>query len=377
MKKQNNSSRKAKIALWIVGVVLLNISVTWLSFQYFEAQKNIVIQKNAEIQKNIQLEEGTIMVGENAKITGDISLAHGSILLNQNVHLSGNISSGQGDVQLNENVIIQGNITLQKGDLKIKKGSHVKGNVTVVEGNVRLEDDTVIEGSLAVNSGQMEKHSTSLILKEKPDIFITYDYPKALEYFDVLPEEHKEAVGYIFLTQNFNTSIRDENIKKPEDYFEGIYFYQNKKLQRMSPDQPEAEKFFKRAQKFFKDLPERRLGPYSVGATTQKYANNSKKADIYIPTQNSYYTFIHEMGHVMDFKENFSDYHTPKYPFISVEAAVSSYGATHPGEDFAEAYKYYVISAGQFKNLIAENPERQAKYDFLKKYVFSGREYKS
>lgn len=348
----------AKIIVVIAATLLLNILITYISFRFFDAQRNIVIQNDTEFQQDIALQEGTIIIGKNATVRGDITLAEGTVLLD-------------------ENTTILGNVTVQNGQLKIKKGSQIKGNVALDKGTIRLEEGSVIEGNLKLENGQMEKHSTAAVLKEKPDIFITYDYPKALAYFDVLPEEHKEAIGYIFLTKNFNTSIREDTVQKPEDYFEGIYFYQDKKLQRISPDQPEAEKFFKRAQKFFKDLPERRLGPFSVGATTKNYAHNPKKADIYVPIENSYYTFIHEVGHVMDFKENFSDYHTPKYPFISAEVAVSSYGGTHPGEDFAEAYKHYIISSQYFKDLIAESPERQAKYDFLRQYVFHEKEYKS
>ena len=72
---------------------------------------------------------------------------------------------------------------------------------------------------------------------------------------------------------------------------------------------------------------------------------------------------------------DFSDFHQPAYPFISHEAALNSYGATHPGEDFAEAYKYYALTPSYFEELIQQAPERQQKYDFLKHYVFKGKEY--
>ena len=138
-----------------------------------------------------------------------------------------------------------------------------------------------------------------------------------------------------------------------------------------------TQPFFDKAKDFFTKLPERMLGTHGVGATTIRFSINPKKADVYIPSDGSDYVFIHEMGHVQDFQENFSDFKIPRYPFLKKELAVSSYGSTHPGEDFAEAYLYYIMSHHYFSELIEENPEIQQKYYYLKKYVFAGKEFNS
>jgi len=44
---------------------------------------------------------------------------------------------------------------------------------------------------------------------------------------------------------------------------------------------------------------------------------------------------------------------------------------THLREDFAEAYRLYMMNEEGFLALIKDNPERQKKYDFLKEYVFN------
>lgn len=53
----------------------------------------------------------------------------------------------------------------------------------------------------------------------------------------------------------------------------------------------------------------------------------------------------------------------------------SVYGTTDPFEDFAEAYALYVTYGPQFKKLGASCPTFAAKYDFMKTYVFEGKEF--
>lgn len=346
-----------KKIFFILGIILLNIFITYGLIHYFVLSKNILITENTTLERDIGLTEESL------------TLEKGSLL-------KGNIELAEGRIYLDEQARIEGDISLGKGELIVGKNASIKGTVTITAGRIRLEENASIEGDLILKEGELQKHSSSQVTGQKPNIYRTYDWPKVLAYFDVLPETHKEAVGYIFLTKESNTGIREEGIKHPEDYFAGIYFYENKKLHSIEVQNiQETQKFFDKAKTFFGDLPGRRLGPFSVGATTKQYAHNPKKADIYMPEDGSEYVFIHEVGHVQDFKYDFIDHHEPLYPFISAEMALNSYAATHPGEDFAEAYKYYVLSPDYFEDLIEEEPERQQKYDFLKQYVFEGREY--
>jgi hypothetical protein len=78
---------------------------------------------------------------------------------------------------------------------------------------------------------------------------------------------------------------------------------------------------------------------------------------------------------VLDYKYAFIDYHSPDYPYPDRESAITEYWKFHKWEDFAEAYRYYILHHDSFQRKIAENPLRQQKYDYLKQYVFEGKEY--
>jgi hypothetical protein len=347
-----------KIFKIVLLTIVFNLLVTYGLLYFLVLSKNIVIEAGTEKNQDLNLPEGTITLEKGASLKGNISLDSGKVLLNENSRIEGGIQLGQ-------------------GSLKMERNTKIKGDIKVKEGEIFLAEGASVEGNIDLQTGNMQKHSSAKISGRKPDIYVTYNWPEALAFFDVLPEEHKQAVGYIFLTKENNILVREDDIKT-QDYFDGIYVYKDHDLHPMDLQNEEAmEKFFNRAKDFFKGLPERRLGAFGVGATTKNFAFNQAKADIYIPSSGSRYTFIHEMGHVMDFKYNFIDDHRPLYPFLSQELAVSGYGATHPGEDFAEAYKYYVLSHDYFSELIEEHPERQQKYDFLKKHVFQGKEFRT
>lgn len=55
---------------------------------------------------------------------------------------------------------------------------------------------------------------------------------------------------------------------------------------------------------------------------------------------------------------------------------VSEYAMTDPFEDFAESYLYYVLHGESFRRLSLVNSQLEAKYDFLRDYVFDGVEYR-
>ena len=54
---------------------------------------------------------------------------------------------------------------------------------------------------------------------------------------------------------------------------------------------------------------------------------------------------------------------------------VSEYAMTDPFEDFAESYLYYVLHGESFRRLALLNEQLDAKYAFLRDYVFEGVEY--
>lgn len=54
---------------------------------------------------------------------------------------------------------------------------------------------------------------------------------------------------------------------------------------------------------------------------------------------------------------------------------VSLYAATDPFEDFAETYTYYRLHGSEFRTLAEFNPALKQKYEFMKSFVFFGKEY--
>lgn len=318
----------------------------------------------------------TIVLRSGKVRTADISTREKNIIIEDFAVLEGGIVLGDGDVFIGKHAEVRGDISIENGDLTVEDEGMVRGDISVVDGDISLGSKAAIEGDVVIKNGELQKNSQAKISGSFPPIFKTTDYPPVLAYFEILPQDHKEAVGYIFLTKQSNTAIREENVKTPTDYFEGIYYYENNELKNIDMENEEqSQRFFDKAAAFFRGVPERNLGAFGVGATTEDFAINPAKADIYIPAQGSEFIFIHEVGHVLDFKYDFSDFHQPKYPFISREVALNDYAAIHPGEDFAEAYKYYALNPAYFAELIDQYPERQQKYDYLKNFVFKGKEF--
>lgn len=357
---------------------------------YFYFSKHIVIKEGETLSENINLDSGSLHLEKESVLNGSVKINQGKITLEDGAKILGEVNLGSGDISTGKKVSFEKEINIKKGDLNFGEENYLKGNLTMgkgsillkkktiieknidqKEGELRLEEDVIVNGDIHLKKVEAEKHSSTLIKGLKPKVYRTYDWPRKLQYFDVLPESHKNAVGYIFLTKEKNGLIRDEKILEAYQYFEGIYDYKDGKLVSLNlEDEALMKQFFDKAKTFFTNIPERRLVYFNVGATTEIYAHDSNFADIYMPSTGSQTLLIHEMGHVMDFKYDFSDLHDPKFPWTQ-EDAVSSYGSTHPGEDFAEAYQIYALNGEAFLTLIEENTERQKKYDFLSTYVFS------
>jgi|GEM_PF-289238 hypothetical protein len=115
--------------------------------------------------------------------------------------------------------------------------------------------------------------------------------------------------------------------------------------------------------------------------------------------------FVHEMGHIVDtgvlgghsaagmsayvdprssvFKDD------PSIDFYSVSWRsakavhkgstandfVTIYGMSNPFEDFAETYNFYLLHGSQFKFMASSNKRLGAKYDYMKRRIFDGKEF--
>lgn len=69
------------------------------------------------------------------------------------------------------------------------------------------------------------------------------------------------------------------------------------------------------------------------------------------------------------------DSETEMKDFASEVDFVSLYAMTDPFEDFAETYTYFRLHGAEFRKLIQTSDFLKKKYDFMKWYVFSGREF--
>ncbi|MCF7836816.1 hypothetical protein K9N08_03920 [Candidatus Gracilibacteria bacterium] len=116
--------------------------------------------------------------------------------------------------------------------------------------------------------------------------------------------------------------------------------------------------------------------------------------------------FVHELGHIVDlgklkgvsfapsgfldgklkipaddpsiafYKLSWRDEAKQKY-IAERKDFVSGYAMTDPFEDFAESFNFYVLHGADFRAITNESTVLAKKYDFMKKEVFSGLEFKS
>ena len=116
---------------------------------------------------------------------------------------------------------------------------------------------------------------------------------------------------------------------------------------------------------------------------------------------------VHELGHVIDlggitgspnsFKSVYKDGPNPIFvddlsvqfynyswldnyqhkPSVNRLDFVSGYAMTDPFEDFAESFIYYTFHNQEFQLLAQNNQVLQQKYDFIKNYVFDGKDLKT
>lgn len=115
--------------------------------------------------------------------------------------------------------------------------------------------------------------------------------------------------------------------------------------------------------------------------------------------------FMHEMGHLVDEgylygtnDENESEFYDFQTPILEDDESVifyrlswknekkrrgnstswdfvSIYAKTDPFEDFAETYTYYRLHGAEFRQLTVSSQALAKKYEFMKKYVFEGKEF--
>lgn len=114
---------------------------------------------------------------------------------------------------------------------------------------------------------------------------------------------------------------------------------------------------------------------------------------------------IHEMGHLVDADfligfetENLSGFYDFGVPVTADDASslfykitwdsetemkseisevdfVSLYAMSDPFEDFAETYTYFRLHGSEFRKLVQSSEMLRKKYEFMKWYVFDGREF--
>lgn len=165
---------------------------------------------------------------------------------------------------------------------------------------------------------------------------------------------------------------------KPEEYFQKIFVYQNNKLFEINKEEnPKLlAKLYKKSSEYINIIPDRNVSRFWVWFVTKNYAQDKNFADMYISSRSANsLLFMHETGHVLDYKYAYIDYHSPDYPYPNTHTAITEYWKFHKWEDFAEAYRYYILQHDSFQTKATETSEIQDKYDYLKQYVFNGKEY--
>lgn len=323
---------------------------------HFVLSKNVLVEEWAFLEKNIVAEKKQIIISSWAIFSGDINLVKWNIIIKDSVQFFWDIILGEGNIEIGEKVIIKGNISTHWW-LFLWASSHVVGDI---DQNVELY-----------------KNSDAKISGKFPLLFVTSNYPDFLRYFWAIPHEQKEQLWYIYLT-SANMDIRWKDIPA-RNYYKAIYYYQDKKLQKLDLDDSNLlQKHYENSKKYINKISENRVPRYAVAFTTLPHSFDRKKADIYISSQDANADlFVHEFGHVQDFAYNYIDYHLPVYPYDDKKDAITQYGAFHKWEDFAEWYRYYFLHNNDFQEIAKKNKAIQKKYDYFKKEVFHWKEYLS
>lgn len=332
----------------IILIFLLNISLTYFILYIEVFSKVLLVGNGVELTRNIISENYKVLVGENAILNWDINIDSWEIILENNSVLNWNIKLKNGILNIKENVIVDWNIEV-KWEIYIWKWSEIKWDIN-------LDSDLNI-------------HSQAKISWTFPKLFKTIDYPDFLSYFWSLPEKHKKAFWYIFLT-NGNMSIRWKDLK-PEEYFKDIFYYEDNKLKKLDFSNTEKlKKLYEKAKYYVNLIPERKVGRFGVGFVTKTYANDKNFADMYLSYPANNELFMHETGHVLDYKYWFIDTARNVYPYYNKDNSITEYWKFHKWEDFAEAYRYYVLYSDYFKKFWESNSEKMEKYNYLKNEVF-------
>lgn len=249
----------------------------------------------------------SVFVEEGTRIKKDIIREESKIVLSYDSYLEWNIDLEIWEIILKENASFSGTINMKQGSITLEKWAKIIGDI-ITEWSIILWENAKIEWNISKNS-DLKKHSTSQISWEKPNLFVTTNYPDFLKYFDVLPQKHKEAFGYIFLTSH-NMDIRWKEMK-PEKYYKSIFVYKSGKLQEINKKNNSdlLQKLYKKSSQYINIIPERNVWRFWVGFVTKNYALDKNFADMYI---SSYAVdpilFTHETGHVLDYKYHYIEF---------------------------------------------------------------------
>jgi len=338
----------------IIPIILILLIIIWY-FWYKELyQKYFIVFEWKIVKKDLNREETKLLISSWAELIWDINIKSWEIIFENNSSFSGEINLKSGEIIIKNNVIINWNINFS-WKIIIWKNSKINWNLK--------------------QNSTLFKDSSVFIKWTKPKLFVTTDYPDFLKYFDSMPDSHKKEFGYIFLTSH-NMDIRWVDLK-PEKYFKKIFYFENNKLKSFDfKNKEKLKQFYDNTKKYIDLLPERKISRFWVWFTTKTYSFNKKKADIYL--SNDYANsvlFTHEFGHVMDYAYWFIDIYNPSYPYFKKENSITEYWKFHIGEDFAEAYRFYILHSNSFKKMTEDNSEIKKKYNYMKKYVFKSFEY--
>jgi len=338
----------------IITMIILLLLIVWYFWYTKIYQKYFIVFEWKIINKDLNREETKLVISEKSKLIWNINIKIWRIIFENNSSFSWSLKLFEWEIIIWDNVIINWDINFSW--------------------KINIWKNTIINWNVKQNA-QLFKDSSVFIKWRKPNLYVTTDYPDFLKYFDSMPDSHKKEFGYIFLTShNMDIRWKDSN---PRDYFKEIYFYKDNKLQKFDFNNKEQlQKLYLNAKEYINLISERKVSRFWVWFTTKNYAFDKKRADIYI--SNKYANsvlFTHEFGHVIDYAYWFIDIYKPKYPYFKKDNAITEYWKFHVWEDFAEAYRFYILHSQKFRNMAKNNSEITKKYNYLKKYVFSWKEY--
>lgn len=210
--------------------------------------------------------------------------------------------------------------------------------------------------------------------------------PWAEEHGILLIGTHQDASDIYYDGFDESLTVDPTTVNGYEKAVEGLKQLPNHVIVAMEPQYNNYTKLMETKAVYFSTAPNRGYALIMPKDYSDKYLLGIHPGFILEQKSCNWAKFaLHEYGHTVDYLgitgeykwetiwKNLSD--ERNRIFDAEGELISGYAKTNPREDFAEHFAYYVWKGTTFRERMPENLDLQARYYFLKDYLFQGIEY--